>query len=86
MRSSRMRTARSLPYGGLCPGGLPDRDPWTETPMDRDPQLNRGPPIQRPPGQRPPTGKRPPGQRPPGHVTCDACWDRDPREQNDTQV
>ena len=41
MHSSRMRTARSLPYGGSLSGGLPNRDPLaktprTETPMDRD--------------------------------------------------
>ena len=34
MHSSRMRTVRSLPYGG----NLPNRDPpGTETPWDRDP-------------------------------------------------
>ena len=49
MHSSRMRTARTLPYGGF-----PDRDPpgqrppWTETPLDRDT-----------PGQRPPWTKNP---------------------------
>ena len=38
-----MRTARSSPYGGLCPGDLPDRDPldgdppWRETPQTKDP-------------------------------------------------
>ena len=37
MHSSRMHTARSLPYGGSLSGGLPDRDPtWTEIPLDRD--------------------------------------------------
>ena len=44
MYSSRVRTAGTLPYGGLCPGGgglcpkggLPDRDP-----PDRDPPLDR---------------------------------------------
>ena len=35
MHSSRMSTARTLPYGGL-----PDRDPpWRETLLDRDPPL-----------------------------------------------
>ena len=79
MHSSRMRTVRSLPYRGL-----PNRDP----PGQRPPQ-NR-PPRKWPPGQRspPPRQRPPPGQRPPtwtetpqtplGHVTCGACWDRDP--------
>ena len=51
MHSSRMRTAHSLPYMG----GLPDRDPQTETPLDRDPP----PPGQRPLRQRPPWTKTP---------------------------
>ena len=46
-----MRTARSLPYGGVYVWGLPNRDPplhrdplgqrplWTETPLDRDPPV-----------------------------------------------
>ena len=47
-----MCTARSSLYRGVSVdevsvlGGLPDRDPQTETPMER-------PPRQRPPGQRP---------------------------------
>ena len=50
MHSSRMRTARMLPYWDF----LPDRDPPEQRPpLDRDP-----------PGQRPP-GQRLPGQRPP---------------------
>ena len=82
MYSSRMRTARSLPYGG----GLPNRDP-----LDRDPPGQR-PPLDRdplPPGQRPPGTQTTPrtentGQRLPRHVICGACWDRDStREQND---
>ena len=62
MHTSKMRTACSLPYGGLCLGGLPDRDlpgqrnpTWTKTPQT--------PPGQRPPGQRPPV-LRSPRQRP----------------------
>ena len=43
MHSNRMRTARSLPYGG----GSLDRD----STLDRDP-LDRAPPGQRPPQQR----------------------------------
>ena len=104
MHSSRMRTARSLPYGGsLSKGFLPNRDPpwtetpqtetpWTETLLNRDP-LDRDRPGQRPPGRRPPLdidpldrdlldrdppGKVPPVREPSGHVTCGACWDRDP--------
>ena len=46
MHSSRMRTARSLPYGGLL-----DKDPPPEQrPLDRDPSPSG--PGQRPPGQR----------------------------------
>ena len=56
MHSSRMRTARSLPYRG----GLHDRDP-----LDRDPSPRERPPGQKPPRQRPP-GQRYPRQRPPG--------------------
>ena len=71
MHSSRIHTARSLPYGGLPdrdPSGTGqkpllhrdplDRDPpWTEIPLDRDPSfLDRDLP-----GQRPLL----PGQRPP---------------------
>ena len=75
MHSSRMRTACTLLYmgGDLCLEDLPDRDPpdRTETPPDRDH-----------PGHRPPLVKDPSG-----HVTCGACWDRDPPcEQNDTSV
>ena len=66
MHSSRMRTARSLPYGGgLCSRGFS----LTEIPP------GQRPPRQRPLGQRPPwtetpldrdrPGQRPPGQRPP---------------------
>ena len=70
MHSSRMRTTRALPYGGLCPGvNLTETPlqrpptPQTETPLteihlDKDPQ-------KRPLGQRPPLL----GQRLP--------WDRD---------
>ena len=52
---------------------------------DRD-SLGQRPPRQRPPGQRP-LGQRPPsGQRSPCHVTCGACRDKDPYEQNDWQT
>ena len=40
MHSSRMRTARSLPYGGQRPPWteIPwTKTPWAETPLDRDP-------------------------------------------------
>ena len=61
MHSSRIRTTRSLQYGGP-----PNRDP-----LDRDPLHEQRPPGQRPPGQRPldrdpdrdPTGQRPPRWR-----------------------
>ena len=81
MHSSRMRTDRSLPYGG----SLPDIDPWTETPLDRDP------PGQRTPLTETPLTETPTRQRTSwtetGHVTCDACWDTDPPcEQNHRQV
>ena len=72
MHSSRMRTARALPYGE-SPWQRPP--PWIGTPsLDRDPLPGqRTPPwTETPlPGQRPPfldrdpPGKRPPGQRPP---------------------
>ena len=51
MYSSRMRTACTLPYGGLCPGGLPNRDPpWQRPPL---PDRDLPPPDRDPPGQRP---------------------------------
>ena len=73
MYSSRMLTACSLQYGGL-----PDRDPWTETPLDRDSLLDRHPrtetpmdrdswtetpPVRDPPLDRDPLEKGPSGQR-----------------------
>ena len=73
MHSSRMCTARLSPYRGE---GLPNRDPPDRDPLDGDP------PRQRPPRQRPPWT-----ETPSGHVTCGACWDRDPPyEQNDWQT
>ena len=74
-----MRTARSLSYGGLCPGGLPNRDypqtdtplspglrpPWTETPPDRDPPLDWDPLGQRHLQTETTLDRDPPGQRPP---------------------
>ena len=70
MHSSRMCTARSLPYGG----GLPDRDPPGQRPPRQIPPGQKHPDRDLP-GQRP-LGQKPLGQRPPGHVICDACWDR----------
>ena len=64
MHSSRMHTARSLPYGGL-----PDRDPpgqipyWTETPPAQRSPGQRYPEQGSPPGQRSPWTEIPPGQR-----------------------
>ena len=56
-----MRTSGSLPYGGLCLGCLPnkdplDRDPQTETPPTETPQRTPSTetPRQRPPRQKPP--------------------------------
>ena len=59
MHSSRIRTARKLPYG---------RFPLQNIPLDRDP-LDRDPPGQRPPktetpGERPPLDRDPLGQGP----------------------
>ena len=84
-----MRTARSLPYGGVSVRWVsltethldrdpPDRDPPDRDPLDRDPLWTETLPRQRPPGQRPP-GQRPPS---PSYVTCGVCWDRDPPRVN----
>ena len=69
-----MRTVRSLPYGG---------DLLTETLLGQRPPLDRDPPGHRPhqtetPLWTDPPDRDSPGQRPLGHVTCGACWDRDP--------
>ena len=49
MHSSRMRTARSLPYGEVSLTEIPrDRDRWTETPLTETP-MERDPPGQRRP-------------------------------------
>ena len=51
-----MRTARSLPYGGVS---VWETLPWTETPLDRDP-LDRDPLwTEIPSGQRPPLDRDP---------------------------
>ena len=74
-----------IPVGCVPParyrtGGLSNRDPLDRDPLGRDP-LDRDP---SPWTRTPPSGQRPPGtetprQRPPsGHVTCVACWNRDP--------
>ena len=49
-----------------------NRDPWTETPLDRDPL------GQRPPWIETPWTETSIDREIPGHVTCGACWDRDP--------
>ena len=69
MHSSRVRTARALPYGGVS---------LTETPRQTTPL--RKPPWTElhPPERETPQTETYPGQRPPGHVTCGTCWDRDP--------
>ena len=73
MHSSRMRTARSLPYlWGSLSGGLPGQRPWTETPRTETPRTET-PPDRDPPGQRPPRTETPPDRDPP---------DRDPMDRN----
>ena len=71
MYSSRMRTARALPYGGSLSGGLHDRDPpGQRPPPDRDP-LNRDPRTEITCADRDPFGQRPPWtETSPSHVTC----------------
>ena len=100
MHSNRMRTAHLLTYGGdLClwtetplPGQRPpsvDRDPLhgqrpppgTETPLP-----GQTSPRQRTPWTETPWTETSPGQRPPGHVTCDACWHRDPHLWTDKHL
>ena len=76
MHSSRMRTARSLPYGEVSM----TENPRTETHLDRDPPGQRPPLLDRdppPPGQRSPPGQRLPRQRP--LWTNTPLMDRDPR-------
>ena len=79
MHSSRMCTARMLPYVGLpnrdpldtdTPGHRP---PWTQTPMYRDP-----------PGQRPSPGQRPPWAETPRqrHPQTETLTDRDPLDRD----
>ena len=64
MHSSRMRTDRSLLYGG----GLPDRGPpgqrppWTETPLDREPSRQRPPWTENSPVDRQTPAKTLPSQ------------------------
>ena len=67
-------------------GGLPNTEPPEQRPPDRD-LLDRDPPdrdpLDRDPPDRDPLDRDPPGQRPldrdpPCHVTCGACWYRDP--------
>ena len=70
MHSSRMRTARTLPYSR----GLPGRDPLRQRPPGQ-----RTPPQRTPPPDREPLRQRPPGQRPPGQRTpTETPLDRDP--------
>ena len=72
MHSSRMRTARSLPYGeGVSLTETPRTEtPWTETPppgqrlpdknpLYRDPPRTEAPSWMETPGQMPPPGRRP---------------------------
>ena len=48
--------------------GLPDSDPWTETPLWTEPRPGQRIPTQRPPGQTP-SGQKPPWAETP-HVRC----------------
>ena len=80
MHFSRMRTARSLPHGGLHDRDPldrdppdrnppdrdpPDRDPWTETSWTETPNPDRDHPAQRPPRDRdPPDGDSQDGDPP----------------------
>ena len=72
MHSSRMRTVHSLPYGGLCPGRLPNRDPpgqrlvQTETPQTEIISRTGTPCTETPPGQRHPLDRDPQDRDPPG--------------------
>ena len=91
MHSSRMRTARMLPYGE---GGLSDRDPpgqklldkdpqtetpWTENPLDKD-HPGQGPPrTKAPSGQRPLLDRDRPGQR---HPPVNRIPNRDPPDRD----
>ena len=79
MHSSRMRTTRTLPYGG----GFPDRppSPGQSPPPGQSLPFNREPPGQRPLEQRRPPDRAPPGQSPPWTETPP---DRDP--QTDTPL
>ena len=88
MHSSRMHTAQSLSYGGLCDRDPPDRDPLKpgqrpSSNLDRDPPPTWTETLLQP-GQRPPsnldrdppptlTETSPPGQRPPVNRITDRC-------------
>ena len=65
-----LHTTHSLPYGGLCLGGLPDRPPWTETPQAEtlwtETPWTENPLGHRPPWTEIPLDTDPPGWRPPG--------------------
>ena len=63
MHSSRMRTARPLPYGGL-----PDRDPPGQRPLQTETPPGRRPHGQRPPRQRPPDRDPPDTDPPPTEI------------------
>ena len=83
IHSSRMHSARSLRYRGLCPEGrgLPDREPRGQKfPLDRDSPQQRLPWTEVPPDRDPPpTGQRHSRQRePPGTDPLDInLLDRD---------
>ena len=72
MHSSRMRTARSLAYGGWA-DRPPPTDPWTQTlPPVRDPSLWTETPRQTP------LDRAPPDRAPPPQTETPIPLDRDP--------
>ena len=75
MHSSRMLTARSLPYGGvsITENAPRTETPQTETPLDRDPLPGPRPPWTETSSQDRDTNS---GQRP--------LWDRDPPPRTET--
>ena len=57
--------------GGLCLGGLPKRPPGQRTPQTETPWTEI-------PQTETPRTETPLERDTPSHVTCSACWDRDP--------
>ena len=84
MRSSRMHTARALPYKGVSltekpsPDREPPKAPWTGTPPDRDPPGQRQPPDRDPLDIDPPPThthtETPLTETPLAPWSCDLWW------------